>query len=779
MGFRPAIWRIANELGVRGRVSNDAEGVLIEAWGNSVLLDRLVERIRTEAPSLARIESVQRQSAAAVGAPADFRIVSSGEGTHRPALAADAATCPQCLEEVLDPFARRFRYPFTNCTQCGPRFSVVRRMPYDRPNTTMAHFAMCAQCAAEYASPADRRFHAQPIACHACGPRLSLVRSDGRALAPDALAFPDEADATCSLLQQGRIVAIQGLGGYQLACDATQDAAVARLRAGKERARKPLALLARDLEVVRRYCNVSAQEAQQLRSAAAPIVLLQRASASGNRPLSGHVAPGVQTLGFMLPNTPLHHLVMRRMDRPVVLTSGNLADEPQAICREDAAQRLGGIARYRLEHDRPIARRIDDSVVRVMAGKARLLRRARGFAPEPLALPAGFERAPAVLAYGGDLKNTFCLAREGQATLSAHIGDLQDALTRADFEQQLEDLQSFLRLRPALLACDLHPDYAATRIAEQASAAHGLPLQRVQHHHAHLAACLAENGVALDGPAVLGIVLDGLGMGADGGFWGGEFLLGDYAHCTRLATFRPVALPGGDVAAREPWRNTWAHLIAGPGWQWFESRCRGLELYDFLRRRPLAVLNGMLERGINSPPASSCGRLCEAVAAAVGIARERAVYEGQGAIELEAAIDTEAFLHANASDEYPFDVGELPSQKVPCLEPRPMWKALLRDLAANTPVGIMAARFHRGLAAAILRMARRLLDQLQAPRGAVRQVALSGGVFQNRALLELISTGLEQQGVTVLTHSLVPCSDGGLALGQAAVTAARALRHGS
>ena len=787
VGFRPTVWRIANALGVRGHVGNDGEGVFIEAWADTRTLQSLIDRICREAPPLAHIEDVQRTPGITSEPPPDFRIVVSAVTTARTHVSPDAAVCSACAEEVLDPFARRFRYPFTNCTHCGPRLSIVERVPYDRAHTTMARFSLCPSCAAEYSDPTDRRFHAQPIACYACGPRLSLIRTDGRAIALDALTFLDEADAACTLLQKGHIIAIQGLGGYQLACDATSSRAVARMRLGKHRERKPFALMARDAQVIRRHCEVSEAELSLLTSAASPIVVLERlpvagvsrrSSAIADGPaIADEVAPGVRTLGFMLPNTPLHHLVLKRMERPIVLTSGNLSDEPQVTERHEARRRLGSIAEYFLEHDRPIARRVDDSVARVVAGRTRILRRARGYAPAPLPLPPGFEHAPRVLAYGGALKNTFCLLRDGEAVLSAHNGDLDEALTRADYVKSLSEYQAFFEFEPEALACDLHPEYASTRMAQTRARAEDIPLVATQHHHAHIAACLAENGVPLRTSKVLGVALDGLGFAADGTFWGGEFLLADYVGYCRLGTFKPVALLGGEAAVREPWRSTYSHLKAEMGWATFAMNYSQLELFRFLEGKPRELLDGMFAQGVNAPLASSCGRLFDAVAAAIGLAREHAFYEGQGAIELEAVADRDWLANGDPALDYPFAIPRMKGG-FPYIEPLAMWQALLGDLVLATPPGVMSARFHRGLAKAVVRMIDQLVAQSVSEPTPIRSVVLSGGVFQNRILFERVRAGVAANGLTVLTHSRVPCNDGGLALGQATIAAARLLRQG-
>jgi hydrogenase maturation protein HypF len=776
VGFRPTMWRLAQRHGLRGWVANDGEGVRMHVCGPAAAVEGFVLALPGESPPLARIDHIDREPAPPLPKDAGFHIAASAATASRTGVAPDAATCRDCLQEIFDPFARRYRYPFTNCTHCGPRLSIIHSVPYDRARTSMAEFAMCPACAAEYHDPANRRFHAQPIACHVCGPTLSLVRTDGRAMTLDALSALDAADAACTLLQRGHILAIQGLGGYQLACDATQPDAVARLRQLKRRERKPFALMARDLTVIRRHARVSDAEAALLASAAAPIVLLARAGAA----VADSVAPALDLLGCMLPNTPLHHLMLKRMQRPIVLTSGNLSDEPQAIEAADARRRLGHIAEYCLEHNRPIARRVDDSVARVVGGRTRLLRRARGYAPAAIALPPGFEAAPRVLAFGGELKNTFCMLRDGAALLSPHGGDLQDALTRADCVKAMADFRGFFEFEPEVLARDLHPDYASSRLANAEANDAGLPLVGCQHHHAHIAACLIDNGVPLEAPPVIGVALDGIGYGEDGTLWGGEFLLADYVGYRRLGTFKPVALLGGDAAAREPWRNTYAHIMAEMGWASFAMNYAELELYRFLERQPRALLDGMLARGVNAPLASSCGRLFDAAAAAMGLARERAWYEGQGAVEMEAAVDADCLNGEDDQLAYPFPIPLIGGLKY--LEPLGMWAALLGDLILRTPVGVMAARFHRGLANGIVRM----VDKIAAPMAdreshppdaeALPCVALSGGVFQNRILFERVAAALAAKGYRVLSHAQVPCNDGGLAVGQAAIAAARLLR---
>ncbi len=752
VGFRPHAWRLARDCGLAGEVRNDAEGVLIRIWGPAAARRRFVRRLGAEAPPLARIDALEIL-AIDEASPAGFRILPSHAGPVRTGVVPDAATCPACLAEVRDREDRRHRYAFTNCTHCGPRLSIVRAIPYDRARTSMAEFGMCRVCQAEYDDPGDRRFHAQPNACPVCGPQLWLEGA--------AASSADPIGAARALLEAGEIVAIKGVGGFHLAADATDAEAIARLRARKRRYDKPVALMARELEVIERYCRVSPEERALLKSAAAPIVVLD---ACGPELVAPDVAPGQRTLGFMLPYTPLHYLLLEGLDRPIVLTSGNRSEEPQCTDNEVARARLSGIADHWLMHDRAIVNRLDDSLVRVMDRGPRLLRRARGYAPAPLALPEGFAGAPPLLAMGGELKNTFCLVQDGRATLSQHMGDLEDAATFADYRASLALYRGLLEHEPELVVVDRHPDYLSSKLGRQIAEAAGLELVDVQHHHAHIAACLAENDVPLGARAVLGVALDGLGYGEDGTIWGGEFLRAEYCGFRRVGHFRPVPMLGGAQAIREPWRSTYAHLRQAFGWERFVREHGRLELAAWLRARPLATLDAMLAKGLNCPLSSSCGRLFDAVAAALGICRGQASYEGQAALELEACIDPAALDAAGSG--YLLAIERAVGQSV--LNPAPMWQALLADLARGTPVPVMAARFHLGLADTILDLVGALSD------GPAQPVALSGGVFQNRLLLERVSEGLRARGLTVLSHRLVPAGDGGLSLGQAAVAAARA-----
>ncbi len=769
VGFRPAVWRLARELGFSGDVRNDAQGVRIRLCGTVSAVAAFKTRLIAEQPPLARIETIE-VTPCDEPLPDGFRIIDSIGGAARTQIAPDTAICSGCTAETLDPFARRYRYPFTNCTNCGPRLTILRQIPYDRAQTAMAEFPMCSDCAAEYANPADRRFHAEPIACYVCGPLARLIRLDGRATSYDQHSMLDDVDAAGSLVQKGMIVAIKGLGGYQLACDATNADSVARLRSVKQRETKPFALMARDLAVIQRFCSVSDEEAAVLSSPEAPIVLL-KLRIDGER-LPASVAPGTDRLGFMLPTTPIHLLMLQRMTRPVVMTSGNRADEPQVIDDSELAERLGGIAEYALIHNRPIENRVDDSVVRVDPDGMRILRRARGFAPAALRLPRGFAAAPPLTALGGELKATFCLLRDGEAILSQHQGDMENVATFDDYQRNLALFNAIYDHVPTAFVADGHPEYLISKWGRETAKAAALPLIEVQHHHAHMAACLVENGYALDGAEVLGITLDGLGWGVDGTFWGGEFLIGDYRGFVRAGSFKPVAMPGGVSAIREPWRNLHAHLMAEMGWAAFAMNFGELALAEQLRAKPLSQINDMIRRGLNSPTASSCGRLFDAVAAAVGLCFDRQGHEAEAAMALEAVIDHRALIDEGAELAYPFSIPMLPGSRLPYIEPLAMWNAILGDLILKTPRGVISARFHRGLARAIVRMAVQLARRDSAEGAAFTTVALSGGCFQNAILHSLVRDGLGIEGFTVLSHTRVPANDGGLALGQAAIAAA-------
>ncbi len=788
VGFRPTVWRLAREEGLLGEVLNDGKGVLIRTVGSADAIQRLMHRIRSEAPVLARIESMQQSPLSVAPAFSEFQIVESVAGENQTRIAADAAICRHCRDEILSTSDRRHGYAFTNCTHCGPRFSIVHSVPYDRACTTMASFELCPICAAEFRDPADRRFHAQPIACPACGPRL-WIEACGDPV-PRLFAGRDVSTAADCIAQAtaciraGRILALRGLGGFHLVCDAGNAEAVARLRERKRRYAKPFALMARDIAMIERYCSVSAQAAKSLLSPEAPIVVLQ---ADRAEQLPAAIAPDLDLLGFMLPYTPLHVLLMEGLDRPVVMTSANLSSEPQVIANQEAREKLRGIADLFLMHDREIANRIDDSVLRFAAGRPRLLRRARGYAPAALSLPSGFEHAPEILAFGAELKSTFCLVKEGAAVLSQHQGDLEDLATFEEYQKNLGLYAQTYDHRPRLFAVDLHPEYLSTKLGLESADAERLPVERIQHHHAHMASCMAENGLPLNTAPVLGLILDGLGMGDDGSFWGGELLLGDYLGARRIASLNALPMLGGMRAIVEPWRSTYAHLLAAMPWSEFVEQFGALDLCLRLQQKPLDAMNRMLAAELNCPLASSCGRLFDAVAAAIGLCFDQAAYEGQGAMALEASAARCPGIRQSDPDDYMFGMVAAVDGRIARLDAAPMWRALLRDLARDVPRPIMAARFHRGLAQSLVDLVAQTLrsETKLANRNATVQcdgqssrpeiIALSGGCLQNAILLEALLSGLGTLGLKVLSHEKVPANDGGIALGQAAITAARHL----
>lgn len=763
VGFRPTAWRLARDCGLQGEVWNDNEGVEMLVAGSVERIDDFCRRLRDEMPPLARIDAIERHASDKLPSGDGFSIRPSREGVARTGVVPDAAICSACREEIDDRENRRHRYPFTNCTHCGPRLSIVERIPYDRANTSMRHFPMCPDCEAEYADPANRRFHAQPNACPVCGPRVWLVDGEGGnwPLPPgrDAVAVASD------LLLQGRILAIKGIGGFHLACDAGDEAAVSRLRTRKGRYHKPFALMARDINVVRDYCRVSETEAELLSSPAAPIVLLERRQGI---PLAPSVAPSQVSLGFMLPYTPLHHLLLADWERPLVMTSGNRIEEPQCIDNREAAARLQPLADLFLVHDREIINRVDDSVVRIMDGEPRPLRRARGYAPAPITLPEGFEAATPLLALGGELKNTFCLLRQGQAILSQHLGDLENLISYKDYLHNLTLYRELFAHEPQAVVADLHPNYRSTHHARELAGQSRLPLIQVQHHHAHLASVMAENGWPLRGGELLGIVLDGSGYGGDGTVWGGEFLLADYRDCRRLGRLRPTPLPGGTQAILQPWRSAFSHLQSGLGWSRVMADWSGLEVVRWLGEQPLSTLTRMMEAGLNAPMTSSCGRLFDAVAALLGICRESISYEGQAAIELEAAA-----IRAGEVEGPGYRLQIHRDEDLWQLDPAPIWPAILEAIRADSDREIVARRFHQGLIDSLAELATRLAEET-----GVKTLALSGGVFQNRTLLEGTLAALRDGGLNVLTHRQVPSNDGGISLGQAVIGAARLMEAG-
>lgn len=731
VGFRPFVWREATSRGLCGWVGNDAAGVVLEVEGAGDAVAALLAALRSP-PDLARVDDIRSEPRPVAGF-VGFEVRPSDTTGARVALvSADAATCAECLRELHDPGDRRFGYPFLNCTACGPRYTIVDSVPYDRSRTTMAPFAMCADCRRDYLDPSDRRFHAEPVCCPACGPRLRLVDGDGTDLG-------EPLGEAIRRLRAGHVLAVKGLGGYHLVADAAAEESVSRLRARKHREERPFAVMVTDLAAAEDLCVVSAREAGLLHSTARPIVLMARRSASG---VAASVAPGSPLLGLMLPYTPLHALLLEGFGGPLVMTSGNASDEPIAYDDDDALTRLAAIADAFLTHDRRIRTRVDDSVVKVVGDRVVPIRRSRGYVPGALLLPA--PSPVPILACGAALKNTFCVVRGDQAFVSHHVGDLGDYATLASYGEGIAHLQDLLDVRARVVAHDLHPDYPSTRYATELV---DVELIGVQHHHAHIASCLADNGRS---ERVIGVAFDGLGLGTDGTAWGGEFLIADLEGFTRAAHLAQVPMPGGDAATRQPWRMAAAHLDAA-----YEGAVpAGLGVAARQGARWEQVLS-LGRSGVNAPPTSSAGRLFDAVSSLLGI-RDEVTYEGQAAIELEHAADpSELGRYPLPDPHHLVDAGSL-------------IRALVDDMSRGLPVSVLSARFHNTVAAMVVHVCR----QLRAEHG-LGTIALSGGVFQNALLLSRCVEGLEARGFSVLTHRRVPPNDGGISLGQAAVATAQ------
>ena len=749
VGFRPFVYRLARENELSGWVLNSTQGVVVEVEGGKAAVESFLQGLAGRPPPRAVIDRVETSLLPPVGYTF-FVIQASRDGDESVLISPDICVCADCLRELFDPDDRRYGYPFINCTNCGPRFTIVGDIPYDRPKTTMRVFAMCPRCDGEYHDPADRRFHAQPNACPACGPQVSLLGNDGR---PAALGDGLEPiEGARRLLAGGAVVAVKGLGGFHLACDATDAEAVAELRRRKHRIDKPFAVMSLDAEAVSRYCELHEGERQLLESPARPIVLLRRQAGS---PIAPDVAPHNDYVGVMLPYTPLHYLLLAGtnggdLSTPpaLVMTSGNMCEEPLAIDNDEALARLDVLADYFLMHNRDIGVRCDDSVTRLFRGQETLLRRSRGYAPYPIRLDLDMGE---VLACGAELKNTFCLTKGGDAFMSQHVGDLENYETLASYRSSIEHFRRLFRISPTVVAYDLHPDYLATQFAlEKASG--GLSAVGVQHHHAHVVSCMAENGLR---EPVIGVAFDGAGYGTDGRVWGGEFLLADYCDFRRMAHFGYVPLPGGDAAVRRPWRMAVSYLLKALG---EESLSLPLPLWSKVERREVSLLRRMMEADVNCPLTSSCGRLFDAVSALLGV-RTAVNYEGQAAIELE-------MLAAPGVDES-YD-WMLVRGSPATIDASPVIRGVVADLRRGVEREVIAARFHNTIAEIVAGTSASIRDKT-----GVDRVVLSGGVFQNVYLLERTLDALDERRFQTYIHHLVPTNDGGIALGQAVVASAR------
>jgi hydrogenase maturation protein HypF len=734
IGYRPFVYNLALKHSIRGWVLNNEKGVLIDAEGEDGALDRFIEELTKLAPPLARIETLKASSFEPQGYPCFEIRQSKGASEGFTLISPDVATCEACLAELLSSGDFRYRYPFINCTLCGPRFTIIKDIPYDRHKTTMDPFTMCLVCRKEYENPLDRRFHAQPNACPTCGPSLRLADRKGETLPGNAL------DRTLDLLLQGSIVAVKGIGGFHLVCNAENHGAVSTLRSRKFREDKPFAVMCRDMDEVRAHGDVHEEEERLLCSPERPIVILNRRKDS---PIAPGVAPLQKTLGVMLPYSPLHHLLLNGPLKSLVMTSGNVSDEPIAYRNEEACHRLSEIADFFLLHDRDIRTRCDDSVVRVFRGRPYVLRRSRGYVPFPIKLSFDLEM---ILACGGELKNTFSLSRGPYVFMSHHIGDLENMETLLSFEQGIEHFKRLFSIEPKVVAYDLHPEYLSTKYALSLE---GIAKVGVQHHHAHVVSAMAENELAGD---VIGVALDGTGFGNDGTIWGGEFLRVNLSDFERLAHLKQVPMPGGSMAIKEPWRMALAYLFEALG-----DKAVDLELDWSKRRDPqkCGILKRMIEKRVNSPLTSSMGRLFDAVSSLLSL-RDTVNYEGQAAIELEMKADPEE------NEEYPFEIQEKKQPMV--VDPMEMVRGIVQDLIRGRSPSRISGKFHRTVARLVVETCKRIRLE-----SGLDRVVLSGGVFQNTFLLALVFDGLKEAGFQVYTHHLVPTNDGGISLGQAVI----------
>ncbi len=769
VGFRPFVYGLAVKHNLKGWVYNTSEDVKIEVEGAAEAIKKFERELETKAPPLAHIENITIEYHPPHGYK-NFEIrQSQAQAGKYQLISPDVATCQACLGELLNSEDRRHRYPFTNCTNCGPRFTIIEDMPYDRPKTTMRYFQMCSQCQAEYDNPLDRRFHAQPNACPKCGPQVQLVDNRGKLVTKS-----NPIAAASQLLKEGKIVAIKGLGGFLLACDATNDTAVKTLRQRKKRSSKPFAIMVTDVDEAKRHCYVSPEEENLLTSPQSPIVLMKwREDSSGSR----EVAPNLQFLGVMLPYTPLHHILLRDTGRPLVMTSGNLSEEPIARDNDEALWRLSGIADYFLIHNRDIYSRYDDSVAIVERGTSQLIRRARSYAPYPIRLPF---KTRQVLGCGAEEKNTFCLTKDNYAFLSQHIGDMENMETLEHFDSTISLYKRLFHVEPEIIAHDLHPDYLATKYARELGES-GIKLIPVQHHHAHIASCLADNG--LESP-VIGVAFDGTGMGVDGNIWGGEFLVADYRNFRRAGHLEYLPLPGGAAAIKRPYRTAIGYILTLLGENALnaviatlnEVKGKQSQLASIgqMSEVEIEVIKRQIERRINSPLSSSMGRLFDAISALLGI-RGEIDYEGQAAVELEMAalssviarpVPSEARELDEAisgnNESYPYHIVQ--DKGIRIVRLKDLLAAVIEDLHQGISKGRISVKFHNTVARMINEMCHLIADET-----GISQVALSGGVFQNRLLLSKTVSLLESSGFQVFTHRQVPCNDGGISLGQAVI----------
>jgi len=742
VGFRPFIYSLAKKHSLKGFVFNNTRGVEIEVEGERERIKKFLSEIKTLSPPLAVIEKIDYQELIPAGYRSFYIKKSEKKKEEFLPISPDISICSDCLKELFDPENRRYLYPFINCTNCGPRFTIIQDIPYDRCRTTMKVFPMCQECESEYRNPLNRRFHAQPNACSVCGPQVSLWNSQKRKIKAD-----DPIKKAAQFLQKGYIVAIKGLGGFHLACDATSNQSVASLRKRKYREDKPFALMALDLKMIKEFCQLDKEEKNLLLSQQRPIVILKKKNCS--LLATDEIAPHNKYLGFMLPYTPLHYLLLKEVNLPLVMTSGNISDEPIVYSNEEAFNKLKKIADYFLIHNRDIQIRTDDSVVRIFRKKDFFLRRSRGYAPQPIKINCFFDEP--ILAVGGQQKNTFCLVKKNQAIVSHHIGDLENLSALISFEEGIKHFLKLFHTYPKILACDLHPDYVSSKFASEyiEKIEQNAQLIPVQHHHAHIASLMADREIE---DTLIGVCFDGAGLGTDGKIWGGEFFIANFLSFTRVAHLKEVPLPGGEQAIKEPWRMALSYLKASYGKDFHRPVRRWLKRVD---PQKVLLVNRLIEKRINSPLTSSMGRLFDAISSIIGL-RDEINYEAQAAIELE--------MLANNQEKgnYPFEI--LQEKEKFIVDPGPIIRAVVADLARDEKKDIIAARFHNSIASIILKVC-----QLLREKTGLNKIALSGGVFQNMYLLERVFSSLEMSRFKVYTHQRIPCNDGGISLGQAII----------
>ena len=762
VGFRPTVWKVAKLLKLNGKVYNNHECAVVELWASKEKHSNFKKLLKDNLPKAAYIEKINETFIKDADTPKNFSIIKSKLEGNAVNILPDLAICSDCTDELFDTKNKRYGYPLNNCTQCGPRFSIIYNTPYDRSRTSMSRFKMCKECKNEYENPEDRRFHAQPIACDKCGPKVTLekISKFKDQIQPELIW--EQLDKIKNLFLNDKIIAIQGIGGFHLACNAKNHEIIEKLRLLKNRYEKPFAVMGKDIEMIKRYCFVTQSENKLLISSESPIVLLKKRNVDY---LPKNIAPGQKRLGFMLPYSPIHKLLFHEIDFPLLMTSANLSDEPQCISVEEVRERLNGIVDYIFWHERKIINRLDDSVIQINRKKLVTYRRARGFAPSPIKLPPGFDNEQYGIGLGAEIKSTFCLLNKGDLVLSPHLGDLSEGRVDNEFRSQVKRFLDMYRIDPNWVSIDLHPDYRSTIFGKLISEQKNIKVFQVQHHHAHLAACMAENGLPKHHDKIFGVALDGMGYGTDGTMWGGEFFITNYTDYERFACFKPIPLLGGNQAMRQPWRNTLSNLLTYFEFDELKSNYKDLDLIQYLESKPIITMNEMFKQSLLT---SSCGRIFDAVAAAVGICRDSISFEGQAAMKLESIVQKQSYA------PYPISIERADADHhFKHLNLKRMWIEILNDLYKKISPSIISAKFHQGLSTVISNLLIEMNYRKKKEIDITNVVALSGGVFQNQILKDLTENKLKKANFTVITHQKLPSNDGCIALGQAVIATAR------